>query len=152
MLVIFGANGRTGREILRQALAAGMAVRPVVRDDRDGRGLDKLIDVGEICYADADHPASIVPVLEGATQVVSCINARTAGHGCPEYGEDAGANIVKAAVEADRACTASQCRGCLSLVSQPVESSELSNRSKGSRLERLTLDHVAHQLLYGRGD
>ena len=93
MLVIFGANGRTGREILRQALAAGMAVRPVVRDDRDGRGLDKLIDVGEICYADADHPASIVPVLEGATQVVSCINARTAGHGCPEYGEDAGANV-----------------------------------------------------------
>jgi uncharacterized protein YbjT (DUF2867 family) len=100
MLVIFGANGRTGREILRHALAAGMNVRPVVRDDRDGRGLDKLIDVSEICYADADHPASLLPVLDGATQVVSCINARTAGHGCPIYGEEAGANIVQAAVEA----------------------------------------------------
>jgi uncharacterized protein YbjT (DUF2867 family) len=100
MLVIFGANGRTGREILRQAIDAGMEVRPVVRDDRDGRGLDKLIDVGKVCYADADHPASLSPVLDGATQVVSCINARTAGHGCPSYDEEAGANIVRAAVEA----------------------------------------------------
>ena len=99
MLVIFGANGRTGREILRHAIDAGIAVRPVVRDDRDGRGLDQLIDVGEISYADADHPDSVMPVLEGATQVVSCIDARTAGHGCPVYGEEAGANIVKAAVE-----------------------------------------------------
>lgn len=100
MLVVFGANGRTGREIVREALAAGMSVRPVCRDDRDARGLDKIIDVGAISYADADHPAAIPPVLEGATAVISAINARTAGPGSPRYGNAAGANIVKAAVEA----------------------------------------------------
>lgn len=100
MLVIFGANGRTGREIVKEALLAGMAVRPVCRDDRDARGLDKIIDVGQISYADPDHPAALPAVLEGATAVISAINARTAGPGCPRYTNQAGANIVKAAVEA----------------------------------------------------
>ncbi len=100
MLVIFGANGRTGREILREALARGMDVRAVVRDDRDARGLEKIVDVLKISYADADHPAALPPVLQGASVVISAINARTAGPGCPRYSNDAGANIVKAAVAA----------------------------------------------------
>lgn len=97
MLVVFGANGRTGRAVVAEALAQGLKVRPVVRDDRDGRGLDRLIDVGEICYADADHPDSLPPVLEGATCVVSCINARCAGPHSPRYSDEAGAHIVRAA-------------------------------------------------------
>lgn len=97
MLVVFGANGRTGREIVRQAKERGWAVRPVVRDDRDGRGLDRIVDVGSICYADPDHPESLATVLEGATHVVSCINARSAGPGCPRYKDEAGAHIVRAA-------------------------------------------------------
>ncbi|HCH66318.1 MAG: hypothetical protein CL927_02480 [Deltaproteobacteria bacterium] len=97
MLVVFGANGRTGREIVRQANERGWAVRPVVRDDRDGRGLDRIVDVGAICYADPDHPESLAPILEGATHVVSCINARSAGPGCPRYNDEAGAHIVRAA-------------------------------------------------------
>jgi uncharacterized protein YbjT (DUF2867 family) len=100
MLVVFGANGRTGREIVRQAKERGWAVRPVVRDDRDGRGLDRIVDVSTICYADPDHPESLAPVLEGATHVVSCINARSAGPGCPRYADEAGAHIVRAAHEA----------------------------------------------------
>ncbi len=97
MLVIFGANGRTGREVLIEALAQGWDVRPVVRDDRDGRGLDKLVDVQKIQYADADHPDALAAVLDGATHVVSCINARTAGPACPRYLDTAAANIVEAA-------------------------------------------------------
>jgi len=97
MLVVFGANGRTGREVVRQALERGWAVRPVVRDDRDGRGLDRIIDVGTISYADPDHPESLAAVLDGATHVVSCINARSAGPGCPRYTDEAGAHIVRAA-------------------------------------------------------
>lgn len=100
MLVVFGANGRTGREIVREALAAGMSVRPVCRDDRDARGLDKIVDVGTISYADADHPSALPAVLEGASAVISAINARTAGPGSPRYSNEAGANIVRAAAEA----------------------------------------------------
>ncbi len=104
MLVVIGANGRTGREVVREALRQGVPVRPVVRDDSDGRGLDDIIDVAHVCYADADHPESLDAVLQGATQIVSCINARTAGPGCPEYGDLAGANIVAAGARAGAQC------------------------------------------------
>lgn len=104
MLVIFGANGRTGVEVVREALRQGIPVRPIVRDDRDGRGLDKIIDVAAVSYADPDHPDSLGAVLRGATQVVSCIDARTAGHGCPVYSDEAGLNIVQAAGDAGAQC------------------------------------------------
>lgn len=104
MLVIIGANGRTGKQVLKEAIRQGIPVRPVVRDDADGRGLDDIIDVAHVCYADADHPASLDAVLQGATQVVSCINARTAGPGCPVYGDLAGANIVEAGARAGAEC------------------------------------------------
>jgi uncharacterized protein YbjT (DUF2867 family) len=99
MLVIVGANGRTGLEVLRAALQANHTVRPVVRDDRDSRNLDRVIDVQDICYADADHPASLHPVLSGATQVISCIDPRTAGHEAPIYTPGAGANVLQVAHE-----------------------------------------------------
>ena len=37
MLVVVGANGRTGIEVVKEALRRGRAVRAVVRDDRDAR-------------------------------------------------------------------------------------------------------------------
>lgn len=104
MLVIFGANGRTGVEVVKEALRQGIPVRPIVRDDRDGRGLDKVVDVAHVSYADPDHPESLAAVLHGATQVISCIDARTAGHGCPTYGDLAGIHIVQAAADAGAAC------------------------------------------------
>lgn len=104
MLVIFGANGRTGVEVVKEALRQGLSVRPIVRDDRDGRGLDKIVDVAHVSYADPDHPESLAAVLQGATQVISCIDARTAGHGCPTYADMAGINIVQAAADAGAEC------------------------------------------------
>jgi uncharacterized protein YbjT (DUF2867 family) len=97
MLVILGAGGRTGLEILKEALRRGMAVRPVVRDDNDAAGLEGIVEVNRISYANADHPDSLPAVLEGAEAVISCIDARTAGHGSPEYDRQAAANVVKAA-------------------------------------------------------
>ncbi len=100
MLVIFGANGRMGRALVSEALRQNWPVRAVVRDDRDGRGLDQLIDVSQISYADADHEEAVSAVLYGATHVISAINARAAGHGSPRYANEAGANIVRAATAA----------------------------------------------------
>ena len=100
MLVIFGANGRTGIEVVKEAIARGIEVRPVVRDDSDSAGLDKIVDLNSICYGDADHPASLPSVIEGASAVVSCINPRTAGPNGPNYSAKAAANILQAAVKA----------------------------------------------------
>ena len=52
MLVVVGANGRTGIEVVKEALRRGRQVRAVVRDDRDARNLDDVIDVQHISYAD----------------------------------------------------------------------------------------------------
>lgn len=100
MLVIIGANGRTGVEILNQALALGIDVRPVCRDDRDTRVLDGVVDVQRICYADPNHPASLAPVMVGARQVVIAIDARVAGPGAPMYDDHAGAHCIQAATDA----------------------------------------------------
>ena len=48
MLVIVGANGRTGVELVRQALQRGLDVRAVVRDDRDADKLNDVIPVGQM--------------------------------------------------------------------------------------------------------
>ena len=100
MLVIIGANGRTGVEILKLALARGLPVRPVCRDDRDTRVLDGVVDVQRISYADPDHPASLAPVMVGARQVVIAIDARVAGPGAPLYQDHAGGHCIQAATEA----------------------------------------------------
>jgi uncharacterized protein YbjT (DUF2867 family) len=97
MLVVIGANGRTGIEFVREAERRGIPVRAVVRDDRDSRDLDKVIDISEIRYADSDHPAALLPVLDGAEAVISCINHRTAGPHSPPYDRQAGANIIRVA-------------------------------------------------------
>jgi uncharacterized protein YbjT (DUF2867 family) len=100
LLVIFGANGRTGVEVLKLALARDMPVKPIVRDDRDVKNLHGVVPVIQVSYADPDHPDSLGAVLQGATQVLSCIDARTAGPQAPRYGRKAPANIIQAATAA----------------------------------------------------
>ena len=103
MLVVVGANGRTGVEITREALRRGRTVRAVVRDDRDARNLDDIIDVQHISYADPDHPGSLPAALAGASEVIIAIDPRTGGPGTPIYSDDASSNVVRAAAEAGAA-------------------------------------------------
>lgn len=98
MLVVIGANGRSGVALVKEALRRGVPVRPVVRDDDDARNLEGLLDVNQICYADPDRLASLPPVLEGADVVISCIDPRTAGRGAPNYTPEAAVNILHAGV------------------------------------------------------
>ncbi len=99
MIIVVGANGRTGIEIVRQALARGLAIRPVVRDDRDADKLDMLVPVHDISYADPDHYDSLPPAMQGATQVICCVDPRTGGPGTPIYSEQSSANVIRAARE-----------------------------------------------------
>ncbi len=97
MIVVFGANGKTGIEVVKEALRRGLAVRPVAKNDHDTHRLEKLVDVNDIAFADADHPAAIEAVIRGASCIVSCIDSRTAGFGAPQYTPEAGANIIEIA-------------------------------------------------------
>ncbi len=99
MIVVIGANGMTGREIVRLALKQGHKIRPVVRDDNDTKHLEDLIEVNELSFADADHPESLKAVMKNAETVISCIDSRTAGWGAPRYNKFAAANVVKTANE-----------------------------------------------------
>lgn len=97
MLVLVGANGRTGVELLRLAEARGLAVRPVVRDDRDIQHIKGLADVQKLAYADPMVPQALDAVMVGATRVISCIDARTGGPGSVIYEGLAAENVVNAA-------------------------------------------------------
>lgn len=99
MLVIVGANGRTGLELIHEAQRRNIDVRAVVRDDRDARNLDAIIDVQHICYANPDHYEQLPPALEGATEIIICVDPRTGGPGTPIYGEESAPNIVLAGKE-----------------------------------------------------
>ena len=95
MIVVFGANGKTGIEVVREAKKRGLAVRPVAKNDHDTDRLEKLVNVNEIAFADADHIEAIRAVIGDATSIVSCIDSRTAGFGSPIYTPQAGANIIQ---------------------------------------------------------
>jgi putative NADH-flavin reductase len=76
-LTVFGATGRTGSEVVRQAVAAGHDVVAVVRDPARltvpaGRGLG-------VVTADVMEPAQIGPAVKGADAVVSALGPRPGG-------------------------------------------------------------------------
>jgi putative NADH-flavin reductase len=76
-LTVFGATGRTGSEVVRQALAAGHDVVAVVRDPARltvpaGRGLGMVT-------ADVMEPAQIGPAVKGSDAVVSALGPRPGG-------------------------------------------------------------------------
>ncbi|MGA7748279.1 MAG: NAD(P)H-binding protein [Candidatus Aquilonibacter sp.] len=72
-IVIFGATGGTGRELVRQAGAAGYAVAAVARH------LETLTVAGasvELITADVTDCASVVSVVRGADVVLSALGTR----------------------------------------------------------------------------
>lgn len=68
MLVVFGANGPTGRQLVRQALAAGHDVVAVTRKPRDYPITDPRLQVAE---ADVTDPHQVRAALAGADAVVA---------------------------------------------------------------------------------
>jgi uncharacterized protein YbjT (DUF2867 family) len=71
-VAVAGADGRTGRLVVRELLAAGYPVRALVRDPADG-GFAEGVDVVQ---ADAREPSALGPALAGATAHVIAIGAR----------------------------------------------------------------------------
>ncbi|MEM9751157.1 MAG: NAD(P)H-binding protein [Pseudomonadota bacterium] len=71
-VVIFGANGDTGREAMAHCLEAGFTVVAAVRRPKT---VAKVKDI-ELAEIDFDQHATLVGAMQGADAVVSCI-----GHG-----------------------------------------------------------------------
>lgn len=70
-VAVAGADGRTGRLVVRELLAAGYAVRALVRDPPGGGFADGV----DVVQADAREPASLQPALAGATALIIAIGA-----------------------------------------------------------------------------
>src|SRR4051812_3406887 len=89
-LVVFGASGRIGTELVRQAVASGHAVTAVVRE---GSSLQvplpelRLVAArsgvaggrAEVVTADVLDPRSIAPILSGHDAVLSALGPRPKG-------------------------------------------------------------------------
>ena len=99
MLLLFGANGRTGAALVDEANRRGLDFRPIVRDDRDVERIRKRVDVQQLSYADPTHLDAVRAIMPGATRVLIAIDPRAVGPGFIDYGEEGTANIVRAAME-----------------------------------------------------
>jgi putative NADH-flavin reductase len=75
-LTVFGATGRTGRELVRQALGRGHDVRAVVRDPA---GLPLRNPRLTVDVADVRDPRSVLPSVADADAVLSALGPRRGG-------------------------------------------------------------------------
>jgi putative NADH-flavin reductase len=73
-IAIFGASGRTGRQLVEQAMPKGHQVTAIVRNP-DGLPSD-LHKAVRLVKADVMDPDAIAPALAGADSVVSALQPR----------------------------------------------------------------------------
>jgi uncharacterized protein YbjT (DUF2867 family) len=100
LVLVAGATGGTGRQVVAQLLDQGYGVRALVRDAASAA--EKLGPEVEFIVADVRDPESLVPAFEGVTSVVSAIGAgEKAGPNSPEFVDYGGnKNLIDAAVNA----------------------------------------------------
>jgi uncharacterized protein YbjT (DUF2867 family) len=90
MILVTGATGRVGGEVVRQLAGAGVGVRAFVRDASAARA--ELPTGVEIAQGDFEHPETLTaamqgvekmprPVVEGLLEVFARIKAGKAAHG-----------------------------------------------------------------------
>ncbi|MFQ5633795.1 MAG: SDR family oxidoreductase [Gammaproteobacteria bacterium] len=83
LVVVAGATGRTGTEVVNELLMNGYRVRAFVRDIDKARA--KLGEGIEYAGGDVRQPATIADALEGADALISAIGA---GRGDPTNGPE----------------------------------------------------------------
>jgi putative NADH-flavin reductase len=97
-IVVFGANGPTGRLITGQALAAGHEVTAVTRRPREFPLHDERLL--RVVGADVHDPAAVAAAIEGQDAVLSSLGVPYSRHPVTVY--SAGAENILAAMERHR--------------------------------------------------
>jgi len=100
-VLVAGATGRTGSQIVLQLQQQGFQVRALVRDA--DRAADKLGPDVELAVGDVSDPATLAPAMAGVDRVISAIGASAKeGPGSPQFIDYEGNNnLIDAAVAAD---------------------------------------------------
>lgn len=100
-VLVAGATGRTGQQVVRQLVAEGYTVRALARDADKARAMfgDKV----DVAVGDVADPASLTPAFKGVSRVVSAIGSSAKeGPGSAEFIDYGGNNnLVDAAVAAN---------------------------------------------------
>lgn len=116
-LTILGATGGTGRELVRQGLAAGHEITAVVRDPSRLPITDERLTR---VRADIFDAAALEPVVKGADAVLSALGHTSLGDTTPVCGESARAVIT--------AMRATECRRLLVISAAPVSRNDPGDR------------------------
>ena len=105
VVLVAGATGGTGQEVVDQALAKGFRVRALVRDEAKARML--FGDRVQYVVGDVREPRTLKRAVKGADQVISALgaNVQRDPENSPERVDFAG---VKALAEAAKAAGVSQ--------------------------------------------
>jgi uncharacterized protein YbjT (DUF2867 family) len=105
IVLVAGATGGTGQEVVEQALAHGLRVRALVRDEAKARML--FGDRVQYAIGDVREPRTLKRAVKGAGQVISALgaNVQRDPENSPELVDFAG---VKALAEAAKAAGVSQ--------------------------------------------
>ncbi len=100
LVLVAGATGQTGRQVVAQLQEQGYGVRALVRDAASA--VEKLGADVPLIVADVRDPESLVPAFDGVTLVISSIGAsEKEGPNSPEFVDYGGNNnLVDAAVKA----------------------------------------------------
>ncbi|MCK2241689.1 MULTISPECIES: NAD(P)H-binding protein [unclassified Crossiella] len=91
-ILVAGATGTVGREVVRQLLAGGHRVRALTRNPEQA-GLPAEV---ELARGDLSNPASVEPALEGVTGLHMIT---VAGHGTVDTGHELVALAARAGVQ-----------------------------------------------------
>jgi uncharacterized protein YbjT (DUF2867 family) len=100
LILVVGATGGTGQQIVLQLQEQGYGVRALVRDATSAT--EKLGPDVELVVADVRDPESLVPAFDGITRVISSIGASDKeGPNSPEFVDYGGnKNLIDAAINA----------------------------------------------------
>ena len=101
LVLVAGATGRTGEQVVRQLVDAGYPVRVLARDPAKVAAL--FGETVEVAVGDVTEPVTLAPAFEGASYAVSAIGSTAkSGPGSPEFIDYGGNNnLVDAAVAAN---------------------------------------------------
>jgi len=90
-LVVFGATGNIGQQVVREAVSRGHEVTGVVRDPEVQKSPDPK---ASLVKGDATDAASVAQVAKGADAIVSAISPRKSSRGLPAPSLAAAARAV----------------------------------------------------------